>query len=62
VFGEFTAEWWALAESTRLGEMRLVAREQRAAAMIAIGHHSRAIPDLTASWSTNRCASVRSAC
>jgi DNA-binding SARP family transcriptional activator len=39
-FGEFTAEWWALAESTRLGEMRLVAREQRAAALIAIGHHT----------------------
>jgi DNA-binding SARP family transcriptional activator/WD40 repeat protein len=45
-FGEFTTEWWALAESTRLGEMRLVAREQRAAALIAIGHHNRAIPDL----------------
>src|SRR4051794_3737982 len=45
-FGEFAAEWWALAESTRLGEMRLVAREQRAAALIAIGHHNRAIPDL----------------
>src|SRR4051794_5888291 len=45
-FGEFTTEWWALAESTRLGEMRLVTREQRAAALIAIGHHNRAIPDL----------------
>ena len=37
-YGEFTGEWWALAESRRLGEMRLVAREQRAAALIAIGH------------------------
>ena len=45
-YGEFTAEWWALAESTRLDELRVVAQEQRAAAMIAIGHRDRAIPDL----------------
>ena len=40
------AEWWALAESRRLGEMLLVAREQRAAALISIGHQHRAVPDL----------------
>ena len=45
-FGEFTGEWWALAESTRLAELRLVAREERAAALMAIGHHGRAVPDL----------------
>ena len=45
-YGEFTAEWWAVAESTRLNELRVVAREQRAAAMIAIGHRDRAVPDL----------------
>ena len=38
-FGEFADEWWALAESTRLTELRIAAREQRAAALIAIGHH-----------------------
>ena len=45
-YGEFSTEWWALAESTRLSEVRTSAREQRAAALIAIGHHQRAIPDL----------------
>ncbi len=47
-YGEFTTEWWAVAESTRLGELRVVAREQRAEAMVAIGHRNRAIPDLEA--------------
>ena len=45
-FGEFSDQWWALAESTRLNELRTAAREQRAAALVAIGHHQRAIPDL----------------
>jgi DNA-binding SARP family transcriptional activator/WD40 repeat protein len=45
-YGEFAGEWWALAESRRLGEMRVVAREQRAAALITIGHQHRALPDL----------------
>ena len=39
-------EWWALAESTRLAELRVVAREELAAALMAIGHHARAVPDL----------------
>jgi DNA-binding SARP family transcriptional activator/WD40 repeat protein len=45
-YGEFTGEWWALAESTRLTEQRVVAREQRAAALMAMGHRNWAIPDL----------------
>jgi DNA-binding SARP family transcriptional activator/WD40 repeat protein len=47
-FGELAVEWWALAEVARLGEQRALAREQRAAALIAVGHHSRAVPDLEA--------------
>src|SRR5262245_13355460 len=45
-FGEFTDEWWALPESSRLIERRATAEEQRAVALMAIGHHNRAIPDL----------------
>jgi DNA-binding SARP family transcriptional activator/WD40 repeat protein len=45
-FGDFAGEWWALAESSRLAELRVVAREERAAALIAIGHDGRAVPDL----------------
>ena len=45
-FGDFTDEWWALPESSRLIERRASAAEQRAAALMAIGHHNRAIPDL----------------
>ena len=45
-FGEFGTEWWALADATRLAEMRIGAREQRAAARLALGHHDRALPDL----------------
>jgi DNA-binding SARP family transcriptional activator/WD40 repeat protein len=47
-FGEFAGEWWALAESTRLAELRVVAQEERAAALMAIGHHGRAVPALEA--------------
>ena len=47
-FGEFTDEWWALAESSRLVERRNSAQENRAAALIAMGHHGRAIPGLEA--------------
>jgi DNA-binding SARP family transcriptional activator/WD40 repeat protein len=46
--GDVGDDWWALAEATRLRELRAVAREQRAAALVAIGHHARAIPDLEA--------------
>jgi DNA-binding SARP family transcriptional activator/tRNA A-37 threonylcarbamoyl transferase component Bud32/WD40 repeat protein len=45
-FGEFTGEWWAVSESSRLGERRFSAGVGRAAARMAMGHHDRAVPDL----------------
>ena len=45
-FGEFAGEWWALPETARLRERRMVADLGRAEARIAMGHHDRAIPDL----------------
>ena len=45
-FGEFAGEWWALPETARLRERRIVADLGRAEARIAMGHHDRAIPDL----------------
>ena len=47
-FGEFGEEWWAIAETTRLAELHVIARERRASALLKIGHHDRAIPDLEA--------------
>ena len=47
-FGEFSDEWWAVAESSRLSERRSLAQESRAAALMAIGHHGRAISGLEA--------------
>ena len=47
-FGEFSDEWWALAEASRLTECRILAQEDRAAALIATGHHGRAVPPLEA--------------
>jgi DNA-binding SARP family transcriptional activator/WD40 repeat protein len=45
-FGEFTDEWWAVAESSRLLERRALADEGRATMLMALGHHNRAIPEL----------------
>src|SRR5262245_18302152 len=45
-FGEFTGEWWAVSESSRLEELRFSARMAPAAAGVAMGHHDRVIPDL----------------
>jgi DNA-binding SARP family transcriptional activator len=45
-FGEFTGEWWAVAESSRLVERRLLGEEQRATILMSIGHHDRAVPEL----------------
>jgi DNA-binding SARP family transcriptional activator/outer membrane protein assembly factor BamB/energy-coupling factor transporter ATP-binding protein EcfA2 len=45
-FGEFTAEWWALPESTRLTELAVVARERWAEALVVMGRGDQAIPDL----------------
>ena len=47
-FGELADEWWAVAETRRLESLYLGAREERAAALIAVGHHARALPDLEA--------------
>ena len=45
-FGEFADEWWALPHATRLEELRIVAAEQRADALIAVGAYDRAVADL----------------
>ena len=45
-FGELGGEYWAVAESARLDERLAVAHEERATALVAIGHHARAVPDL----------------
>jgi len=45
-FGEFSDEWWAIPESTRLVERRAAIEEGRASALMAMGHHNRAIPEL----------------
>ena len=45
-YGEFGAEWWLLAEANRLEELRVVAMEERAEALLALGYHNRVIPEL----------------
>jgi DNA-binding SARP family transcriptional activator/WD40 repeat protein len=45
-FGDLADEWWALPDALRLTEQRHAAEEDRAAAMIAVGAHDRAIADL----------------
>lgn len=45
-FGEFADEWWALPHATRLEELRLVASERRADALVAVGESGRAVADL----------------
>ncbi|MEP7112166.1 MAG: BTAD domain-containing putative transcriptional regulator [Ilumatobacteraceae bacterium] len=45
-YGDFGADWWLLADANRLNEMRTVAREERAEAVLAVGHHHRVIPEL----------------
>ena len=45
-FGEFGNEWWLLAEAERLNELRVVAMEERAEALLALGRHHRVIADL----------------
>ena len=47
-FGEFSTEWWAIAPAARLEELRAVANEERAAAMIALGQRARAVAELEA--------------
>ena len=45
-FGELADEWWALPDSSRLIEQRRAADEDRAAALIVVGEHDRAIAEL----------------
>ena len=45
-YGDFGGEWWLLSEANRLNEMRVLAMEERAEAILALGHHHRAIPEL----------------
>src|SRR5262245_15490207 len=47
-FGDLAGEWWAVREAARLDERRSAARERLAAALMAIGHMDRAVPDLRA--------------
>ncbi len=45
-FGELATEWWALPSASRLEELRLVAREDRAAALLLNGEPNVAISEL----------------
>jgi len=47
-FAEFAGEWWALAEVTRLTELRLHAREARLDALLAMGLDERAASEAEA--------------
>ncbi|NKQ58618.1 AAA family ATPase [Amycolatopsis sp. K13G38] len=47
-YAEFDDQAWARAEITRLGELRLLARERRAGALLALGRAAEAVPDLDA--------------
>ena len=47
-YGALGDEWWALAAATRLDELRVVAGEERAVNLIAMGDRARAIPELQA--------------
>ncbi len=47
-FAEFSGEWWAVAEATRLGELRLHARETRVTALLALGLDERAASEAEA--------------
>jgi serine/threonine protein kinase/DNA-binding SARP family transcriptional activator/WD40 repeat protein len=45
-YGEFADEWWAIPHSARLEELRIVASELHAEALIATGAHDRAVAEL----------------
>ena len=47
-FAEFGDEWWAQAESARLAELRLHAREARLTALLALGRDERAASEAEA--------------
>lgn len=52
-YADFSAEQWARAERARLAELRLSAVEARAGALLALGRHAEAIPDLDAHVTDN---------
>ncbi len=45
-YGDFGGEWWVVAEASRLNELRVVAMEERAEALLALGGAHRVIPEL----------------
>nr|CEL21667.1 regulator [Kibdelosporangium sp. MJ126-NF4]CTQ92447.1 regulator [Kibdelosporangium sp. MJ126-NF4] len=47
-YAEFTDQAWARAEITRLDELRLLAVERRAEALLGLGRAAEAVPDLQA--------------
>ena len=47
-FAEFCGEWWARGEAERLEELRLHAREERAAVLLALGRVGAAVSDARA--------------
>lgn len=47
-YAEYAAEDWARAERSRLAELRLLAVERRAEALLALGRAADAVPDLDA--------------
>lgn len=47
-YAEFADEPWARGEIARLTELRLLATERRAAALLELGHAASAVPDLEA--------------
>jgi DNA-binding SARP family transcriptional activator len=45
-YGDFGSEWWLLSEASRLNELRVVAMEERAEAILALGQYHRVVPEL----------------
>ncbi len=52
-FGELASEWWARPAASRLDELRLIAREDRAAALLLTGEPDVAISELEEMAATN---------
>ncbi|MCG8919128.1 AAA family ATPase [Actinokineospora sp. PR83] len=52
-YADFADAFWARAEVSRLDELRLLARERRAEALLALGRPEEVVPDLTAHTDTH---------
>lgn len=52
-FGELASEWWARPAASRLDELRLIAREDRAAALLLTGEPDVAVSELEGMVATN---------